>query len=665
MLVAADTETLLFHPGMMAPPIVCMSTASATGVGLVHGRDPNFVEEVRKVLRGHSTWANGAYDLGCFVAWYPELWADVVDAIDNGRVHDVQIRQRLLDLASHEGLRKTKGSYSLAGLVKRLYGVELEKEDHRTSYGDLWDVVDISQWSSGFQNYAILDSVWTLKVHEYQDVVAQQIQAQAYFADLTNSYLRINPLDCEFREIRAAFALRLASCWGVRTDREKFEELKEWANGRAAEIEPILLQHDLLKPARLVNKGKPTEYLKPPSVKVTRTKDLVLQDPTLVPLLDLTPMGQKEVDLVDHAFKKTRRAEMIRGGFFSVPADLLEQSQHPGLKVLAEYKRVQNIIAKDLPMLKKGLDFPIHARMDPLSETGRVACSSPNLMNIKKDFGIRNIFRARDGWAFVAIDYEAAELFTLAQTTLDMFGQCRLAEVLNKGIDPHSLFVAEQLMDIPLEKAMRLKEEDDPEFIALRNLAKAANFGYPGAMGPVTFQRTCKQSGIEIDLAESTRLRGAWCRQWPWVYRLQKYISDNPNSAGGFDVVQPVSQRIRANVRFTEACNSPFQGRTADAVKHVLWLIAKEQYTCPESPLYGTRTTIMIHDEIMIECPIPKLTAASARLKQIMEQGYTLYTPDIPARCDKAVAMIHWDKKAKPTFNDLGELIPWEHRLTA
>ena len=44
---------------------------------------------------------------------------------------------------------------------------------------------------------------------------------------------------------------------------------------------------------------------------------------------------------------------------------------------------------------------------------------------------------ASEGHVLIACDYAQLELATLAQTCIHMFGQSRMAEVINQGIDPH------------------------------------------------------------------------------------------------------------------------------------------------------------------------------------------------------------------------------------
>ena len=150
---------------------------------------------------------------------------------------------------------------------------------------------------------------------------------------------------------------------------------------------------------------------------------------------------------------------------------------HPVLRVYFAIK--QNI---KLQGLIKGVEDQsrIHPRYGYLTKTGRTSCSGPNIQQVPKDGIIRRCYRASKGHVLIACDYAQLELATLAQTCIHMFGQSRMAEVINQGIDPHK-YTASSMLGITVDEL-----EDLPDMKELRQKAKAVNFGLPGGMCAAT-----------------------------------------------------------------------------------------------------------------------------------------------------------------------------------
>lgn len=108
----------------------------------------------------------------------------------------------------------------------------------------------------------------------------------------------------------------------------------------------------------------------------------------------------------------------------------------------------------------------------------------------------------------------------------------------------------------------------------------------------------------------------------------------------------PFSQRRRGNVNFTQACNTPFQGLASDGAKEALFLVTKECFSEPKSPLYDCRPVVFIHDEIIIEAPEFKAQEAAKRLQELMIQGMSKYCPDCPIEASPTL-MRYWSKNAE------------------
>src|SRR5690606_32482748 len=117
---------------------------------------------------------------------------------------------------------------------------------------------------------------------------------------------------------------------------------------------------------------------------------------------------------------------------------------------------------------------PIHSYFEVLRETGRTSSSNPNLQNLPRVDGVRECYVPRPGNVYISCDYDKAELHTLAQLCMDYFGESKLAEALNNGIDPH-LQMAANILGIPYEEAKDRLKAKDKEVKDTRQMAKAAN----------------------------------------------------------------------------------------------------------------------------------------------------------------------------------------------
>ncbi len=123
----------------------------------------------------------------------------------------------------------------------------------------------------------------------------------------------------------------------------------------------------------------------------------------------------------------------------------------------------------------------------------------------------------------IACDYAQLELATLAQTCIHMFGQSRMAEVINRGIDPHK-YTASSMLGITVEELD--VRSDMKEF---RQKAKAVNFGIPGGLGAATLARIATiQYQAPMTEEEAGKWMDVYCRStYPEIgrYRQSKGIS--------------------------------------------------------------------------------------------------------------------------------------------
>lgn len=606
MTVAFDTETALIAQGLHAPPLACVSYQYVGDPpGLDYWEDAAW--GLKRILSndqivGH----NVAYDMAVAVAQFPELLDDVIRAYDEDRVFDTMIRQKLLDIAAGcyrgrfgEGGKWLKYDYSLFAVTKRLTGRILEKDEWRLKYGELRET-PFDAWPDGAKQYPKEDARATL------DCFLAQERHKDY-------------LKSQHLEVRAALHLHLISCWGLHTDTQKIVDLERETFAARDEVKGRLVAAGLVREKGSRDTKAAQAYMQ----NVCNGKGLTIRR---------TPADGVCLD-----------------------ADACEYADDDLLRDYAAYTSLGTVVSKDVPAFRSP---PIHTHFD-LAGSGRTTSSNPNVQNIRRLPGIREIFVPRPGKVFIDADYNALELWSLAQACLYLLGKSHLSEVLNAGNDPHTALAADILKISYDTAAERHKNKKDDEFSNARQTAKVANFGFPGGLGPaklVLFAR--KTYGVTLTEQEATKLREAWFSRWPEMVEYFRLVNRLQGPDGLVTVTIPGTGMIRGGIYFTEACNTFFQSLGAAAAKAAGWLLTKACYQDEASPLYGSRPVNMVHDQWLIETDdAPGAHDAAIETARLMREGARKYLPQCVPGVEPLLCR-YWSKKAQPVFVD-GRLVPW------
>jgi len=603
---AIDTETHLIKQGKLAPRLVCVSYCDGNASGLLHRKELGKKFHGLLALKAHTIVGhNVAYDMAVLAQNDPSLLPAIFEAYNEGRIRDTGIREQLVDIANgcfrgsyrDDNARAHKREYSLASIAKRRLKIKLEKDDWRLRYSELTHT-PISDWPEGAKEYARKDAQVTFEIYEQQT---------KFSADLKN----------ETAQTRAAFALHLMSCWGVITDNEAVSQLETTLEETMTEKKEELKRLNLIRP----NGTK----------DMSKLRDLV-------------------IDCLKGAAPLTKKMQI------RTDEQTLKRCDHPTLIAYLEFKRAEKLKSTWLKHLKKGLRGPVQASYNTLVETGRTSCRNPNMQNPHRAPGLRECFIPRKGYVYAACDYAALEMCTLAQVCLWLFESSALAKAINKGIDPHTL-LASQILGVSYDAGLGLLKAGG-QFRKTRQVAKAANFGYPGGMSHHTFRQFAGNFGIKLGDMEAKELRDSWFDTWPEMRKYFDHISSITKGSQPL-LKQFVSNRYRGGVRFTSACNSYFQGLAADGAKAALYHVALSCYTNTHSPLFGSRPVMFIHDEIIAEVPERDAGAAADELSRVMKEVMQVYTPDVKIGTSVAL-MRRWYKDAEESRNENGELIIWE-----
>jgi DNA polymerase-1 len=619
-MIAIDTETYLIK-GNNTPPLVCLSYCRYDGseynTGVITGSMiADFIERIA-VLDEPIILHNASFDWTVLMRAFPRLMPTLFQLMSEGRVRCTMIREKLhkiraggtgagtVETASGGRVRRL----SLAGLAHKYLGFDFASQKAEGSVRYRYDElaqIPADQWEKEAVDYAGLDSLVALLVYQAQEQDFDEIDT----AD-------------QDRQVRADFALQIMSTEGITVDTQYIERVE-------ASLGEILEGLG----TKLIAKGILTEQKKANTAVI---KEIVERE-HIARALDVPKTNTGEV---------------------STAKDALKATEHPDLAMYMEYKKAQKLKQTYVPSLHSASHFDgrLRTRYDSLVQTGRTSSATPNLQNLPRKGGLRDCFVATEGYTLVLCDYDASEMRTLAQCVYDLADHMTpLLRMYQEhtDYDPHAYF-GSRLLGISYEEMLGRLEDEDPLATETRQRAKPANFGYAGGMGASTFVAYASGYGVELTVAEAQELRDAWIETYdmrPWFREAEV-----AQSRGWVDV--PRSGRRRGRTSYTQSCNTPFQGLASDGAKDALFEVARECYTVPSSPLYGSRPLVFIHDEIIIESPDALAPEAGDRLASIMCSAMDSVCPDVKAQATPALCK-RWLKGAKSLRDESGRLITWE-----
>lgn len=643
--IAFDTETHLIQPGLAAPPLVCLSWHDGKRSGLLrrdealewyarHVADPNVL------LVG----CNVVFDLGVLCAARPELVEPTFAAVEAGRVSSVDIREALMDIARGELSDEDDGTgrrYSLALLVSRHLGKDISADKGadgwRLRYAQL-EPLPLAEWPKEAVDYPLRDAQHTFDVWRAQELSSLAADAASLEQNLAD----------ETRQVRAAWALRLASMWGLRVSPSRYAALKATVDAEHARSREVFSAHGIFRK-------------------------------------DGTKDTKRLGELLSIAYKF--KPPLAPTGKVATDRDTLLESGDPVLVELGKSGRNDKLRSTYLPMLEKGLEVPWNPSFNVLVATGRV---SSDAQQFPQNGGIRECFEPRPGFVFCSVDYGGLELRTMSQRAIWTVGFSRMAEALNRGQDVHTLAAASFLRVSYQELLPRVKAKER-EASSYRALAKVFNFGKGGGLGAggmaynarekdgvrfcLLLGRAEKCGTVCVDVfakgkskkvcavcvAVAKELGDAWLEAWPEQAELFAMAAHLTKGDAEVAVEVPGSRRVRGQCRYTQWLNTPFQGLGGDLAKDATWRVAREMYVDRASPLYGSRLVLMVHDELIAELPEARAPEAAERMAHLMREAAREWLPDLGPSIEAEPAISRTLSKSMATVRDAaGRLQLWE-----
>ncbi len=652
-MLAFDTEHYLYRPGLAAPKLVCGSWANATQENI---GDPaqTIAFFKRNLERGeHLVGINLPNDIVVLAAHDPALLELIFKAGDAGLFHDCMVREALHDIAIDKLFKDYEtgksfakgedfgGRYSMAVLMKRHF----KKDISADKTGDVWRY-----------KYAQLDgkplNTWPLEAIAYPKRDAR------YTWNIANAQKNHQNLHDEAAQVRAAIAIQFMKVWGFRVDPDYLAWLEGQVDAVWNEARKEFTKAGIFRGAGKKSGSKDTTLLK---AMVTAAYK---GDPPM------TKGGKKRPPTI------------------ATDRDTLVESGDPLLEKLGNSGKNDKRKTQYIPALKKGIVVPINPEFNVIVNTGRV---SSDFQQLPQQGGIREAIVARPGMVLLSCDFGGLELRTMSQRAIDDpdVGFSMMADFINSGRDPH-IHVAATFLGITYEECFKRYKAGDAVVKAFRSLGKIFNFGKGGGMGDFAMAynartkdntRFCLVSGrssrcgevlqrgrvagkekrvCALCVAVSKELGIKWLRAWPEQGKLfakSGRLTANNRKAS---VTVFGSKRVRGGCGYTQWLNTPFQGAGGDGTKAAMWKLAVEQYTSRRSPLWGCRTFLNVHDELLLELidePQRRHDAAFAVAK-LMVDVMNKITPDVKNEVEPAI-MRRLFKAASAVYDSKKLLRPW------
>ena len=479
-------------------------------------------------------------------------------------------------------------------------------------YGDLIGV-PVEDFPPSARDYALLDARVTLAVFEYQE---ERCYQTSWSEEVQRWGATYRQLPSQSLQVRAAWALHHLAAWGLRSSPQRVNIWAEDLDNKRNKLKIGLMYAGLIKE----KSGK----------------------------RDMSAIRQS----VELAYGS--KAPRTEKGQIQTSNEVLQESGDPVLLDLAEYMDLDKLKGTFEPTLQSAAKSVLSPRWNTLVRSGRCSCTKPNLQQLPKRGGVREAFTPREGYLYVGADYSTAELVALAHVCEEWGIKSEMGAALRAGFDLH-LALAAEMMGIDYEEAKERHSKEDKKVAEMRQLAKVPNFGLPGGLGAEGLQGFAKSSyNIELSLSECTALRASWFKRWPEMSAYFRRIEAAEQK--GY-IVQSFSRRRRGGIGYTDGANTMFQGLIADGAKIALYDVVRACWMEPSSALFGSRPVLFIHDEIILETPKEKASAAGDELARLMVEAMRLCIPHLPMGVDPWISS-KWSKDNKEKRDEEGRLIP-------
>jgi len=300
-----------------------------------------------------------------------------------------------------------------------------------------------------------------------------------------------------------------------------------------------------------------------------------------------------------------------KSGVYSTDVNELERLQREGVpiaRMVLDWRQLTKLKSTYTDTLQEQINREtgrVHTSFSLSgAQTGRLASSDPNLMNIpiRTEIGrrIRDAFIAEPGHVVLAADYSQIEL-RLAAHIADV---PQLKEAFAAGADIHSLTAQELFGEVNRDT---------------RASAKTINFAILYGIS-----RWGLAQRLSITAEEAQDMIDRYFDRFPGV---RNYIHETLSKVRetGFTTTlfgrkthfPGIKSKVQHERQGAEraAINAPIQGTAADIIKRAM---ARMVPALRAEGVSGTRMLLQVHDELVFEVPEAEVEPASAVIRRVM-----------------------------------------------
>lgn len=654
------------------PDLILGSYATDTGVSFVVS--PKELElillEALQNTETHVIGHNIGFDIDVCTKAFPVLGPLFEDAMEAGRLHDTKLLDQLYGLAvgrydrpryhpeAHEKAPKDRWwsdelvPRSLDVIAHDYCGITLNKDPRiRLGYAQFRGV-PISDLPADFRLYALQDAQATLRVFLELKRRLETIGAKNWLS--------------EALQIKAAHVCQDMDKRGVRIDRKLATDLRHRFSALLGPLEERLVDAGL---GRWEPIPKTRETTVEPAIQDLdspignewyRIGDWIYTYRTLKngikwtraqPEFHINTVAvQTALHVVCNTESAPRRADGTLGLEYDHWASRVPPSA-PALVAWLERTKIEKILSTYLSVYSNAdRIFPKWWVLG--ARSNRMSASCPSVQNVpKRRLGIRALFLPDEGKLFTKSDYSAQEMFTLAESMLNMGIRGPLYEALTSGKDMH-YYAASLILGRPIDQIT--KDE--------RQATKVLNFGVPGGLGAESLSEYAHALyGISWTPAEAAAQRdrylnvfddvnayllsmkrnqdtllrkvtGLGRRDWAEALELNDWniiramsTHSNPEIAEiGVECERQLTIELptgfrRGNCRFTEGANCHFQGLAAAVTKEAMFRAYR----------LGLEVSLVVHDEIVIQSRPEDVDTHARLLEKAMLGAFRHVCPNL------------------------------------
>jgi len=301
--------------------------------------------------------------------------------------------------------------------------------------------------------------------------------------------------------------------------------------------------------------------------------------------------------------------------------------EFPVLKDLQDWRTANKFLSTYIePMLGRET---VHCSFRQIGAwTGRMSCSRPNMQNIPARAGneVREMFVPRPGYCFVVCDYDSIEVRLLAHYLNDPGYRA----LIDRGLDPHAWMAANiwggEMEDyLKGTKGEKLRADAKNVLFAIVYGAGAPRVGDmlgldPGPpLGPNAWavQRGYKKASDPSHPA-AKKLIATVKASLPGYIKLTKdRITPAVKTRGYVNTIMGRRQPVNKDKVYV-GLNALIQGSAADIFKQGANHVAQAVKHLDAHPV------LFVHDELVLETPIPHAEEVLALQKAAMAEAYDL-----------------------------------------